>query len=63
MRRAILCVFLLAACGKAETLPEPASAPRYAGEIAVASSVSASGVAAARGGVYAGEVLSASSGY
>lgn len=63
MRRAILCVFLLAACGKTETGPEPASAPRYAGEIAVASSVSASGVAAARGGVYPGEVLSASSGY
>lgn len=51
MRYLVLLTVLLSACGRAETLPEPASAPRYAGEIASASS----------GGVYAGEVLTASS--
>jgi len=51
MRPAILSIFLLAACGRAESPPDPASAPWFAGEIAVARS----------GGAYAGEVLTATS--
>ena len=51
MRWLILFPFLLAACGKATALPEPASAPRFVGEISSARS----------GGAFAGEVLTASS--
>lgn len=51
MRFLIVISFLLAACGRAEKLPEPGSAPRYEGEISVARS----------GGGYAGEVWTAAS--
>lgn len=51
MRFLMIVPVLLAACGGSETLPEPGSAPRYAGEISLARS----------GGGYAGEVWTAAS--